>query len=224
MKKNRKYILSASAICGILLLTAAINFLHVPAASKLTASVFSDIDSSPYQDAISYMQTNGIVSGYSDGTFKPAAEINRAEFTKILVQSAFSKELETSAAQACFTDVKASDWFSKYVCLAKDKGIITGYSDGTFHPGQSINAAEALKISLEAHSGGNIPDATGDWYQKYLNLAYSKGYMLSEWSDVTKKISRGEMSQFIYQILDPQAPAQSIYLGYYDEEIMTPFG
>ena len=146
MKKNRKYILSASAICGILLLTAAINFLHVPAASKLTASVFSDIDSSPYQDAISYMQTNGIVSGYSDGTFKPAAEINRAEFTKILVQSAFSKELETSAAQACFTDVKASDWFSKYVCLAKDKGIITGYSDGTFHPGQSINAAEALKI------------------------------------------------------------------------------
>ena len=210
-------------IIGLLLTIVPVSFLHAQTAPKTTAAIFSDIGSSPYKDAISYLQTNGIVTGYSDGTFKPALEINRAEFTKILVGEAFPKEIQTYAAKSCFKDVLTSDWFSKYVCLAKDKGVIGGYSDGTFRPAQNINVAESLKISLETLAGQAIPDAAGAWYQKYLNLANSKGYMLNEWSDISKKISRGEMAQFLYKIIIAKAPAGNITLSNYDGATIAPF-
>lgn len=219
MKKSQKIILIIGITVGILLTTVTVKFLNAPASSKVTANVFSDIGESPYQDAISFMKTNGIVMGYSDGTYKPDSEINRAEFTKILMQTAFPEEIETYTANSCFSDVKTSDWFSKYVCLAKDKEIISGYSDGTFRPAQNINVPESLKISLEALNKNGIPDATGEWYQKYLNLAYSNGYMISEWSDMSKMITRGEMAQFIYQIKAPEAPAKNISISFQDETI-----
>lgn len=166
-----------------------------------STDLFSDISSSPYKDAILFIKTAGIVEGYSDGTFKPDSEINRAEFTKIVVQTAFPKEIEPYKVEStCFVDVQSAYWYAKYVCLAKDKGVIGGYPDGTFRPDQNINAAEALKITLEALAEDTIVDTVGPWYQKYLDYAYGKGIMLGEWFDVSKKVTRGEMAQFIYQI------------------------
>lgn len=221
MNKKAK-ILTGSFVGGFAVILASVYFLSAPAPSMLQANVFSDTSSSPYNDAITYIETNGIASGYPDGTFKPGLEINRAEFTKILVQTAFPNEIETYKAKSCFNDVQTSAWFSKYVCLAKDKGIIGGYPDGTFRPNQNIDVTESLKMTLEALEGSGISAASGDWYQKYLNFAYSKGYMLGEWTDLSKKITRGEMAQFLYQIKVPEAPARGISVNYYDDETMDP--
>lgn len=57
------------------------------------AEVFSDVNStSPYYDAINYVKTNGIVDGYSDGTFRPNEKITRDAFTKIIINSKYSKQ------------------------------------------------------------------------------------------------------------------------------------
>lgn len=218
MNKNHKFLLTIGVTFSVLM-TAILN---APNASILKADIFSDVASSPYKDAISFMKTTGIVNGYSDGTFKPSSEITRAEFTKILIQTAFPEEIKDYKAKSCFNDVKTSDWFAPYVCLAKDKGVISGYSNNTFHPTQNINVTESLKISLEALKKNEIPDATGEWYQKYLNFAYNKGYMLGEWQETSKNITRGEMSQFIYQIKLPEAPAKNISINFQDSTI-TPF-
>lgn len=160
---------------------------------------FSDTSTYSYRDAIEFVKSEGIVSGYEDGTYKPINKINRAEFTKILIQTAFPDELSTFVPTACFKDVPADAWFAKYVCLAKNKGVIGGYPDGTFGPDKNINVAESLKITLEALFP-NIPSAEGEWYQKYLNYADGQGYTVKEWSSVTTQITRGEMAEFIYRI------------------------
>lgn len=172
---------------------------------------FSDIGSSPYKEAILYVQAQGIVEGYSDGTYRPDNKINRAEFTKILVGSAFPEEISAYSPSSCFSDVPANTWFAKYVCLAKDKGVIGGYPDGTFGPDRNINVAESLKITLEAVYGANIPSAEGAWYQKYVDYAVSNGFMLDAWGDPGKEITRGEMAEFIYKIsIGPLMPCIDI--------------
>lgn len=162
-------------------------------------SSFSDITNYEYSTAVEFVKTRGIVSGYEDGTYKPDNQINRAEFTKILIQAAFPNELAAYTASSCFNDIPADAWFAKYVCLAKDKGVIGGYPDGTFGPDKNINVAESLKITLAALFP-NIPDTSGAWYQKYLDYANSQSYMVTEWSDITRQITRGEMAEFIYKI------------------------
>lgn len=173
-----------------------------PSPSPTTTSFqssFTDTSNYTYRDAIEFVKSEGIVSGYEDGTYKPLNKINRAEFTKILIQTAFQDELSIFVPTACFKDVPADAWFAKYICLAKNKGVIGGYPDGTFGPDKNINVAESLKITLEALFP-NIPDAEGEWYQKYLNYANNNGYTVKEWSNVTTQITRGEMAEFIYKI------------------------
>ena len=61
-----------------------------------------------------------------------------------------------------------------------DKGIVEGYSDGTFKSTNTINRAEFLKIAMEASDyelvGSNcFPDVKNDWYAKYVCSAKKQG-------------------------------------------------
>lgn len=44
-------------------------------------------------ETIDYVQANGIVSGYPDGTFRPDQTINRAEFVKIITIATFGQTM-----------------------------------------------------------------------------------------------------------------------------------
>ena len=164
------------------------------------ASIFSDVETDNlYYDAITYVETYGIVEGYDDGTYRPDSEINRAEFTKILIEATFPGQATTG--DDCFTDVPENTWYSKYVCFAKDQGILSGYSDGSFKPAQSINLAEALKITLETYFD-DIPEVSGAWYEKYWDYADSLGLILDEWDGASENLTRGAMAEEIYRIED----------------------
>lgn len=159
--------------------------------------IFDDVDEShDYAEAITFVKGNGIVQGYSDGTYRPENPINRAEFTKILIEAAFPGE--TFVGEDCFSDIAADQWYAPYVCFAKKEGIISGYSDGSFKPGQSINIAEALKITLETYF--DVPDVSGEWYEKYTQYAEESGLWLSEWASPSEDLTRGAMAELIYRI------------------------
>ncbi|QQR55590.1 S-layer homology domain-containing protein [Candidatus Peregrinibacteria bacterium] len=118
--------------------------------SALASTNYSDLyPNDPVQEAVDYLTEEGIVEGYSDGTFRPMALINRAEFTKMIVEGVLGETPSAAEYAACFVDV-GEEWFAKYVCRAKELEWVEGYGDGRFAPGDNITRAEAMKILAEA--------------------------------------------------------------------------
>ncbi len=85
---------------------------------------FSDVSNSEwYGDYLYTAYSEGVVSGYPDGTFKPSNKVNKAEFYKILFNS-MKIDINFKIESAPFEDVKVGDWFAPYLAYAKEIGII----------------------------------------------------------------------------------------------------
>jgi len=159
--------------------------------------------------AINYVQAEGIVIGYNDGTYRPENKINRAEFTKIIIASRFSveeidkcyeNEIAEKQTKVFFNDVLKTDWYGKYICVAKNQNIIKGFDDNTFRPLNRISFAEAAKIIAVAF-GAQIGAETEPWYKIYVEaLAGTKSIPMSIYS-FDQQLSRGEMAEIIYRFL-----------------------
>ena len=102
----------------------------------------------PFYSYIETAYNRGIISGYSDGTFRPGSNITRGQLAKIVV-SAERWVIETAGGPH-FTDVPASHAFYGYVETAWRHGAISGYSDGTFRPGSDANRGQISKIVFNA--------------------------------------------------------------------------
>lgn len=169
--------------------------------SSAKATPFIDVfPSTAYAEAILSIRSAGIIQGYADGSFKPTKPVNRAEFMKILLEASGAKNLE-GFAKACFPDVDASQWYAKYVCYGKEKGIIAGYNDGSFRPEATINLAEGLKIVFNSYNI-NVGTGGGEWYQPYLDEARKRGMLVLVKAQVGDNLSRGEMAELMYRLLN----------------------
>jgi|GEM_PF-6335456 len=165
---------------------------------------FSDVPSSHrYADAIGYVEAQGIVSGYADGTYKPGALVNRAEFTKIVTSALFTEtEREDLLARVrlrMMSDVPSDAWFAHFVFFASAKGLIDGYPDGTFKPAQTINFAEAAKIVVKAY---NLPFKQDQfvWYKGYIDALAEVNGIPTEVTDPNGLLTRGQLADMIYRL------------------------
>ncbi|WP_179218644.1 S-layer homology domain-containing protein [Saccharibacillus sp. O23] len=110
-----------------------------------TAS-FSDVKNGSWASTVvGPAAASGIMTGYSDGTFKPNASITRGELAaalaKLLPQSGLSKA--TSAAG--FGDL-SGHWAASAAAELQAAGVVTGYADGSFKPEQAVTRAEAVTM------------------------------------------------------------------------------
>lgn len=112
-------------------------------ADKTYSNTFTDVPKGYWAaNYIGYMQQFGIITGYSDGSFRPDAPVTRAEFAAIA--SRFEKLTEGSKS---FTDVPDTYWAARYINFAATRGWVTGYSDGTFKPENTITRAEVAAVT-----------------------------------------------------------------------------
>jgi hypothetical protein len=114
---------------------------------------FSDVP--PDHPFYSYVETaayHSIVAGYSDGTFRPASPVTRGQLSKITVIAAGWPTI--NPAVPTFLDVPPEDPFYTYIETAYDHGIIEGYIDGTFRPGNNATRGQISKIVHRALVGG----------------------------------------------------------------------
>ena len=109
-------------------------------------NAYSDVPAELWcNNAISTLSNMGIISGYSNGTFRPSAPITRAELTKIAA-GFFADNRVTSHYDGRFSDVSGSEWFVSALEKAIKEGIVEGYGDSTFAPDQYITRAQACTI------------------------------------------------------------------------------
>jgi len=135
----------------------------------------------------------------SKKSFRPNADITRAEAIKMIVLSA-GLVADTCDADL-FPDLAADDWFCKVATKAYQEGYVKG-SQGKLNPNKAITRAQAIKLVLLAKSvtvdtdvESVFPDVSnGDWFVGYAVKAKALGIMSG------KKQASGKF------FFDPNAP------------------
>lgn len=92
---------------------------------------------------ISYLFSNNMMSGYSDGSFKPYKEITRGEAMILLGRS---QGWDGTQQSTQFSDVGPGNSASGYIQSAYELGIVAGFSNGSFKPYQSVTRAEMAML------------------------------------------------------------------------------
>lgn len=117
------------------------------------AKPFSDVELGLwYTIYIDTLKTLGVVKGNPDGTYKPAANINRAEFLTLAMNAYYHQMAEamgTATTMTGFSDVAAGTWYTNVVYLALEMKFVMGTVCGEsmcFNPGSEITRAEATQM------------------------------------------------------------------------------
>ena len=107
-----------------------------PTQPETPALPFTDVSEGDwfYGDA-AYLYEKGLMNGTSAETFSPSGSVTRAQLAAVLYRMAGEPETE---GKAVFTDVPASYWCARAIAWAAEKGIVTGYADGSFRPAQPV--------------------------------------------------------------------------------------
>ena len=111
-------------------------------------ATFADVPScSSFYYYISCLACQNIISGYNDGTFRPGDDVTRGQLSKIVANAAGFSEPVTGET---FIDVPATHTFYPYIERMASRGIIGGYQDGTFRPGNPASRGQISKIVANA--------------------------------------------------------------------------
>jgi hypothetical protein len=126
-------------LCKIIVLAEGWPLYHPPFPSF--------IDVSPDNPFYLYIETayhHQVVAGYEDDTFRWGNEITRGQLAKVIVLA--ENWLYYIPLTPDFNDVPTDHTFYKYIETAYYYGVIGGYSDGTYRPGNSATRGQITKI------------------------------------------------------------------------------
>ena len=182
-------VLSIVLVLALVLGSTAFTFGAVP----------SDVSGTKYEDAVNVLMELDVISGYPDGSYKPAGIVTRGEMAKIII---CALGLEDYAAGASSFKDMAGHWSDKYVAYAASLGIINGYPDGTFKPDNTVSYDEAAKMLVAAL--GYTEDALigtwpGNWVTKAKVLDIIKGVQSGP-----AGANRGDIALMTFETLDEE--------------------
>ncbi len=240
----------------MLFLSLSISVLQsfIPAVSATTGcnaigwdDIFNDVlGCTLYQPAITWMADEGIAEGVADPAypqgpgrlFQPARAINRAEFTKIVLIASGEPTPLPACTKAPFPDVPVNAWFAPYVCRAKELGIISGFPDGTFKPGISINFVNGAKILAHSFDVSTDPadaqfsEEENLWFRPYTEALRKQGITAPSIEKFDSNLTRGEMAEMLYRVVtskssfDPngEPDQETVGMGYGPYDLEGPLG
>lgn len=174
---------------------------------------FTDISPSAwYYDAVKFVNQNGLMNGAGNGLFVPDAYLSRAMLAEILYNKKGRPAMPDGVAT--FPDVSLNGWYTNAVTWAYGRGIIKGYDNGLFGPGDDITR-EQLAVMLYRYAGSPVPpnlqlnfiDAhkVSSWAQDAMCWAVSEGVLSGKGNgilDPTGKATRAEAAQMLKNYLD----------------------
>ena len=146
----------------VLALVMTMSLVTISAGAK----DFTDDDKITYEEAVAVVSEIGVVDGYADGKFNPTNTLTRQAAAKIICNLILgpTTAAELHADTAPYKDVPVTSEFAGYIAYCQKEGIISGYADGTFKPGNSLTGYAFMKMLLgalgydqeiEGYVGGN---------------------------------------------------------------------
>lgn len=135
---------------------------------------FNDVSESEwFYEAVKYVYDKGMMNGVSDTSFAPYSNLTRGMIAQVL----YNLEGKPAVSGSAYTDVAADQWYNDAVNWAAQKGIVTGYGDGTFGPMDNITREQMAAILYRyAQYKGYDVSAKGDL------TAFTDGNTVSDWA------------------------------------------
>ena len=100
-----------------------------------------------YEQPVGKARKAGIISGYKDKTFRPEANISRAEAAQVIANIIKIYRLKSTLPKPPnFRDVKSTDWYFNAINTVSSNRIMTGKNEQVFAPNKNLTRAEAAKI------------------------------------------------------------------------------
>jgi len=148
-----------------------------------TGLPFTDVQADAwYADAVKYVFDQGLMSGMSAQEFGPDGQVTRGQVVTILWRLAGSPTVSGKA----FPDVSASAWYADAVAWASANGVVSGYENGGFGPGDPVTREQLAAILYRyAQLSGKDTDQTADL------SGYTDSVTISAWAPQALKWAVG---------------------------------
>lgn len=161
------------------------------------------------------------IYGYEDDTFRPDANITRAEAASLLVNAL---DLNVKPSRTNLIDLyDDTAWYYDNVVFMEHSGYLSGYEDGSFKPNETMTRAEFCTLICKTQnltsksSKSKLTDLDGHWAAGYVS-ALIKKKAISGYEDNTFKpdspITRAEAVTIINSVLgrtpDPEKIKEAI--------------
>lgn len=153
-----------------------------------------------YYDYVSYVDEKGLMTGLNNQYFGAAEELARAQFALILYRMNGEPAVEF---EQLFHDISDGIWYTDAVIWAGKEGVVTGYSNGSFGPGDNITR-EQMAVMMYRY-------------------AESKGYDTSQKAEISKFGDAAYVSDFAQEAMQ-WAYGTGIITGKYGETMLEPQG
>lgn len=140
--KNFKKVLAL-----VLAVVMLLSFATVASAADSTS--YKDVDDIDYTEAVDVLSAIGILDGFPDKTFRPEANITRAQAAKIIAMFD-NKATDINKIYASanpFTDC-VGNWAESYIAYGYKTGIIDGVGNLKFAPNNNVTGTQFLKMAL----------------------------------------------------------------------------
>lgn len=216
---------------GICMLISALYFLNVISAQAMPGpltqsaaappqeTVFTDVEpgNRNYVPIRFLKETKACVEGYEDGAFHPYDTINRAEAVAMIMRCTGEQTAtDPPTGENPFSDAAEDQWYWNLVTTAHKSGIVRGYPDNTFRPGNEVSLAEALAMTvralgledqlpqlIEKQPAADVP--LERWYTPYAALAMDRYALFQNTKgeiNATDPLLRGQLANMLYRMLD----------------------
>lgn len=188
---------------------SGVNAWSFPVEEGAAEPTFSDVPADhPFATEIEWAAGQGVILGYEDGTFLPAASATRQAMAAFLYRL-HGEGWEPTPGTVTFPDVPETHPFHTEIEWAAAEGVVAGYPDGTFGPAGIVSrqaaAAFLYRVAGEPAVMGasGFSDVPGDHpFADAITWAAQQG-IVEGYSDGTFRpagaVSRQAAAAFLYR-------------------------
>ena len=188
-------------------------------ASVSNGSVKSNVTTAEKGDTVTITATpaKGYVVDSLKVTDKNGSELEltdkgngRYSFTmpgsKVTVDVTFKAEAQQNPEKTGFDDVSDSDWYSKAVDYAAEKGLMSGVGNNLFAP--KADTTRGMLMTVLARYAGQDTTGGSVWYEKGMNWAKTNG--VSDGTNPTASITREQLVTMLWRYAGEPAGTASL--------------
>lgn len=118
---------------------------------------------------IEKLVNNGVLTVYSDGSFKPSETVSREQAARYIYNALYKAwktnlvDKKTTLFSNPFPDVASDDFYAFYIKEMKDLGIMNGYQNGNFWPNNNLSRWEMLAVLENARKKADSTFQVSDY-------------------------------------------------------------